>query len=236
MSAFTEIKFASGRVTLFAVAKIFGIIEEDIVNLLRNAGYDVHNIPFTKLNDGHLEVLSKAYVKAVKSYYNSTSKNLKNLSKDDIEDSRIFFSRFIKRSMFFYFEADPKDQVFKKKLDDHLIIDFFFELIDKIEFRESITGVNNLFDHNFSEDVFNRVRYRIKIDVKSKFILKDLRSSIHSILVCFHYYIFSDDEDNTIEASNRTRFSGKDFFAGEALKLFKFLKFSPKCETKILSI
>lgn len=236
MSAITEIKFASGRVTLLAVAKILGIVEQDIVTLLRNAGYDVHNIPFTKLNDGHLEVLSKAYVKGVKSYYNATSKNLKNLSKDEIEDSRNFFSRFIKRSMFFYFDADPKDQVFKKKLDDHLIIDFFFELIEKIELRESILGVNRLFDHNFPEDVFNRVRYRIKIDVKSKFILKDIRSSIHSILVCFHYYIFSDDEDNTIEARNCLRFSGKDFFAGEALKLVEFLKFSPKWKTTILSI
>lgn len=236
MSAYTKIEFASGRVSLLGVAKVLGIKEEGIVALLRNAGYDVYNIPFTKLNDGHLEVLSKAYVKAIKSYYNTTAKNLKNLPKDEIVNSRSFFSRFIKRGMFFYFDPNFEDQVFKKKLDDHLIIDFFFELIDKIELRESISELNHLINYNFSDDVFNRVKYRIKIDVKSKFILKDLRSSIHSILVCFHYYIFSDDEENTIEARNNLRFSGKEFFAGEALKLIEFLKFLPKCETKILSI
>ncbi|CAL65876.1 hypothetical protein [Christiangramia forsetii] len=230
-----EIKFATGRVSLLGISTILGIEQEGVINLLRNAGFDIYNIPFTKLNDAHLGVLSKAYVKAVKSYYSRTSKNLKYLSQDEIEDSRIFFSKFIKRSTFFYFDPDPKDQVFKKKLDERLIIDFFFELIDKIELRESISELNNLVDYNFTDDVFSRIRYRIKIDVKLKYILKDLRSSIHSILVCFHYHIFSDDEDNTIEA-NRSRFSGKDFFTGEALKLFKFLKFLPKCETKILSI
>lgn len=66
----------TGRVSLTAVSKRLGIPENIIIALLNEAGYDVKHHPFTKLGDEHLQVLSQAYLKAVKSHYNVVIKNL----------------------------------------------------------------------------------------------------------------------------------------------------------------
>ncbi|WP_072993986.1 hypothetical protein [Flavobacterium segetis] len=216
------------NVALHSVAKKLKISEESIVNILKDSGFDIYNFPHTILNEKHLEVLSQKYVEAIKNFHNTSSKNLYNLSNFDRLEVQKFFSRFIRYDYFTesYNEGLFDNKVFKSKLDSGLIKDFFYLLIDEIEF-EAIHG-NIFYTNGFSIECkeFTKFLYRVKLKTKSTF--NNIKSRLFSILTTCQYYIFTDDEDHIAKANFELCFSAVRDLSGEALKNINYLKFNVK--------
>ena len=217
------------RVSLHKVAHKLNTTSEDIVLILKAAGFRILNMPTTILNEDHLEILSNHYVDSIRSYYNTVSKKRYTLSQDELNWNKIFFSRLVKKRTRFFFEVgvNLEQDVFDSNLDDILIKDLFFELIDQILERErlfeslySLTSSN----FNYSESTFSILKYKIKLKLRLKQAYRDIRSRLYSILVCNYYHIISDDEVDTVEAMKKSSFSGFIYTAREALK-FNNLKF-----------
>ena len=215
-------------VTLSSVSKKLKISEDSIISILRVAGFEVFNMPFILLNEKHLEILSKAYVDAVKRFYTSSSKNFFSLNKHEQFEMKNFFLNFVAIDSRYnsYSTNSISNEIFKSKLDSNLIKDFFYSLIDEIEFEEGF------YDPFFSKsksvghavnDVFVKIFYKIKLKTKSTF--NNIKSKLFSIILNCHYYIFSDDENHSIRDSLKSCFSWVINISREALKNINYLKF-----------
>lgn len=218
------------NVSLKSVAIKLNLSEDKIISILQNAGFDIFYFPSIRLNEDHLEVLSNSYVESIKSYHNSKSKKYYNLNFEERHEFNHFFYRFIKKSynIWEYNNIDVSlDKVVNSNLDNDLIKDFFFNLVSQIEYHETISNGYYLQNIAYVEKIFNKYRHKIKLRLKHKLksLLSDIRTLIHSILVCCHYYIFSDDEDHNGEAARNTSFFVLRNTQLEALIIINYLKF-----------
>lgn len=222
------IKSRKHNVALSSVAKKLKISEESIVAILREAGFDIYNFPHTFLNEKHLEILSQKYVEAIKNFYTSSSKNFYDLNTFEKLELKKFFAKFIRYDFFLgsYNQELIDSKVFKSKLDSELIKDFFYSLIEEIEF-EAIHG--NIYYTNIisvAGKEFTKFLYKVKLKTKSTF--NNIKSKLFSILTTCRYYIFTDDEDHTAKAKLELCFSAVRNLSGEALKNINYLKFHIK--------
>lgn len=215
-------------VTLSSVSKKLKISEDSIVSILRDAGFEVFNMPYVLLNEKHLEILSKGYVDAVKRFYTNSSKNFFSLNKHEQFEIKNFFLNFIAiDSRYNYYSTNSiNNEIFKSRLDSNLIKDFFYNLIDEIEFEEAFYGP--FFSKSRSvghavNDVFIKIFYKIKLKTKSTF--NNIKSKLFSIILNCHYYIFSDDENHSIRDSLKSCFSWVINISREALNNINYLKF-----------
>lgn len=228
------------NISLFRIAQKLGLSEEDILTLLEDAGFDTKNSSLAFLNEHHLEVLSRSYIKSIKSYYSKVSKNHYELDFEEQNNLKLFFSKFIQEEINFSFlkfsftqgyeinHKSPLDRVFVEKLDDNLIKNFFHELIFQHECNEYSENLLGFVDILYVEKIFHKIKHRFKIKLNSQYEFSDIRSRLYSILICCHYYIFSDDEDHIGKATPKESLSDLKHKIGEALNEIIYLKFSPQ--------
>lgn len=232
----------SNKVNFSNFSKKIGISENQIIDLLINSGFDNVNESTIYLNEEHLNIVSKAYIKSVKSYYNSSSKNYFKFDNVKQKEIRIFFSRFINKGLSNWNllrNENTLDDVLGGKLDAELIKYYFDKLVNDIQIEEILKS--SFSDFSFirearytkikdSEDerIFNKHKHFINFKIKSKNLFNDIRSELQSILICCHYYIFSDEEDHRGEVNAKTRFSRFMIIPREALKIIYHLKFRKK--------
>lgn len=221
------------NLTLFSVSKKLKMPQESIISILREAGFEAFNIPMFILNEKHLEILSKAYVNAVKKFYTATNKNFFLLTTHEQLEMKNFFSNFIDFELKYssYSGDAVNNGIFKSRLDSNLIKDFFFSLMDEIEFEEEFYGTYSgsiSVGHKVNE-VFVRIFYKIKLKTKSTF--NNIKSKLFSITISCQYYIFTDDENHSNGESTRSCFSWVTAISREALKNNNYLKFHITCKT-----
>ncbi|WP_291134433.1 hypothetical protein [Flavobacterium sp. UBA7663] len=216
------------NVALHSVAKKLKISEESIVAILKEAGFEIYNFPYTFLNEKHLEILSQKYVEAIKSFYSSSSKNFYDLNNYQQIEVKKFFTKFIRYNLSFNTcnQELIDDNFFKSKLDSELIKDFFYRLIDEIEFEAIHGNIYHTDSISIEGKEFTKFLYKIKLKTKSTF--NNIKSKLFSILTTCHYYIFSDDEDHIAKAKLELCFSAMRDLSGEALKNINYLKFRIK--------
>jgi len=207
-----------------------GISSDDIISLLKGYKFEVSDLPTNYLNSEHLDVIQKAYVNSVKSLYKSQSKSFKNGKLDDENGWRSFFSKFIRPEFNFSdmsFE-NTLEMVFREKLDDELIIDYFWTLLGSSRFPSyDIVNAENI-DVEKHKSIYNKYRYKIKLLVRKSSVFKDFRSQIKSILISSHYYIFSSEDEDSNRSTLDAYFSRINNFTREALNFINYLKFHKK--------
>ena len=215
---------------LHDLSRRLGIPRENIIQLLEGYGFKIDDLPTNYLNSEQLDVILKAYVDSVKSTYKNLSKSFKSGKITDESGWRNFFSKFIRPE--FSFEKMSFDNtletVFREKLDDSLIVDYFW----------TVLGTSRLSNYNFAngevvdvenhKSIYNKYRYKIKLSVKNNSKIKDFRSQIKSILISSHYYIFSSEDEDSNESTNSKYFSRINNFTREALNFINNLKFHKK--------
>ncbi len=231
MGFFDFFKRKKYRVTLHSVSRKLKLSQDSIVSILRDAGFEIFNIPVTILNEKHLAVLSVYYVEAIKNYYNTSLKKYNELGPVEQEELRIFFSSFILESDQPYVFGRAEDNVFKKNLSVYLIEVFFYKKIDEIVYEQ----YNDLFGQRLFGDEFevnelssvdriiNKYIHKIKLKIKKSFA--NVKSRLIQILISSHYYIFSNDEEHSREANFTLCFSAIKKMGGEALININYLKF-----------
>tara|TARA_R110002050_G_C8768065_1_gene500176 strand:+ start:39 stop:812 length:774 start_codon:yes stop_codon:yes gene_type:complete len=225
------------KVSLTKISKKIGFDEKNIISLLESSGFNDLNKTNIYLNDDHLKVLSKAYVKSIKSYYNSSSKNYFNLNCREQKELRKFFSKFIKKGVNHWgiFRTDDNlNKVLEGRLNNELIENYFDYLVYTISentfFRPRFNRLDSFILEEFTEDerIFNKHKHFIKLKVLFKNLFNHIRIEIQSILICHHYYIFSDEDIHKNEVVPVKRFSHFMIIQREALKFIYNLKFQNK--------
>lgn len=211
-------KKKSKSISLVRVSKKLNIPKQQIVDLLRNAGFDILNLPFTQLKEDHLHVLSIDYIKSIKSYHKSV-KNYHKLKVSKRYELAYFFSRFMILTL--VDENQWLDSVFRKKLNNGLIKEYFFELL--LVDNEPDKKCIGYYVYK-SNRIFDEYRHKIKIKLRVNNIVDDIKAKLHSILVCYHFHVFSDEEDYNHEANVKLCFSGSIIYSREALKIINYLK------------
>lgn len=231
------------NVTLSSVAKEFGMSQSFITELLVNAGYNTFLMPFTRLNNDHLEIILSAYVNSVKSYYRESSKNFTKFDLQKQEELRRYFKQFIHKGFFsseftivinHEIQLASNGRIFNQNLDSGLIRDFFFETIDRIEFRERMRE-NAYYDFNEEFQILvsnirpSFVHHELKWRLNIKHTFNDIKSRIFTITITGHYYIFTAEEDlfAAFLTSLDRCFSAVKKALGEALK-FNNSNFNPQ--------
>lgn len=213
------------RVSLHSVAKRLKISQISIVSILRDAGFQIYDMPFVILDERHLEILSVKYVDAIKTYHNSSTKNYYNMSSYEQIEIRKFFAKFMNNGFWTsnYVEISSEN-FFKSKLNSDSIKDFFYTVIENIE-NEELYGYDFFATENSNsiDNVFNKFLYKIKLKTSKSF--NDIKSKLISILTTFKYYIFSDDEDHNAKANVKLCFSALRKMPREALIKINYLKF-----------
>ena len=213
---------------LHDLSRRLGISSENIIELLEGYGFEISDFPANYLNSEHLDVILKAYVNSVKSLYKSHSKNYKNGKLNDENGWRNFFSKFIRPEFSFSLLSieDTLEMVFREKLDDELIVDYFWTVLSTSRLSDyNIVYTDDVEKH---KSIYNKYRYKIKLLVRRNSIIKDFRSQIKSILISSHYYIFSSEDEDSNESTNSKYFSRINSFTREALNFINNLKFHKK--------
>ncbi len=225
------------KLRLSKVSKKIGLSGKEIINYLESNGFDDLNSPIVYLYDKHIDVLSKAYVKSIKSFYNSVSKRYSNLSPKKQKELKSFFSMFARKGFSFlniYRYETALEKALEGRLNNTLILNHFYDLILEVEYESSfgnsflsirsVEVVESPLCYNEYEKIFNKYKHFIKLKIPIRNSFNDIRSELQSILIYNHYYIFSDDEDNNGEVNYRTRFSRFIDKQREALKIIYYLK------------
>lgn len=213
------------KVSLSSVARMLKISEISIVAILREAGFNISNMPFVKLDERHLEILSVKYIDAIKNYHSSSIKNYYNLNFYDQEQTRRFFSKFIQNRFFWHFSyADITSETFlNSKLNSNSIKEFFYKIIEEIEFEELYGHKSYRLQISTSSDYqFNKFLHKIKLKISNSF--NDIKSKLISILTTYQYYVFSDDEEHIAKANLEFCFSALRNVLREALININYLK------------
>ncbi len=226
-------KFA---INLHLVSRKLGIPAHTLVEVLQDAGFRIFNLPTTILTEKHLLILANAYADSVVSYYNSSLKNYHTLNEVEQGNLRRFFARFLHDSFFCSITSyeESLDKVFTQKLDTGLIKDFFFNLMQQIAISQSrsrsfFIDSDASIDSSSAYKSLKKISHRLKLKIKVKNINNsDFRIKLHSILICSHYHIFSDDENHKGEALPKISFSDLFTYFEEALKCIHNLKQSKK--------
>lgn len=221
--------------SVHSVSKVTGFSRQQIINILFSSGFNLLEIQFNKLNEAHLEVLAIEYTRAIKSYHKNILKRFDELNPQEKKDFNAFFSKFDSRKTNFWntFNLGFTDEdTFPTKLDDESIKEFFYDLVCEIDFQNfgSLRMVSVEESDRF-ENAFSRIRHKIKLrQIKVSNVL-DFRSLVCSFIICGHYYIFSDEEDNSIEVLLKNSFSRLSIMKREALNQINNLKFQIKWKT-----
>lgn len=213
------------RVSLYSVAKRLKISQISIVSILRDAGFQIYDMPFAILDERHLEILSVRYVDAIKTYHNSSTKNYYNLNLDEQIGIRKFFAQFTNNGFWTSsYVEDSGENFVKSKLNSDSIKDFFYRVIENIE-NEELCGHGFFTSENSNsiDNVFNKFLYKIKLKTSKSF--NDIKSKLISSLTTFKYYIFTDDEDLNAKANEKLCFSALRKMPREALIKINYLKF-----------
>tara|TARA_R110002033_G_scaffold148851_1_gene185955 strand:+ start:880 stop:1611 length:732 start_codon:yes stop_codon:yes gene_type:complete len=215
---------------LHDLSRRLGVPSENIIQLLEGYGFDIDDLPTNYLNSEQLDVILKAYVDSIKSTYKNLSKSFKNGKLNDESGWRNFFSKFIRPE--FSFEKmsfdDTLETVFREKLDDSLIEDYFWTVLGTSRLSNYNLANGEVVDVENHKSIYNKYRYKIKLSVKNNSKIKDFRSQIKSILISSHYYIFSSEDEDSTESTNSKYFSRINNFAREALNFINNLKFHKK--------
>ncbi|WP_064966471.1 hypothetical protein [Tenacibaculum ovolyticum] len=234
-------ELTSRKVSLAKISKKIGFSENDIIILLEKSGFNNLNEKNLFLKEEHLIILTKAYVKSIKSLYNSSSKNYYNFNDKKQREVRRFFSKFVRKrivkdKLLTYWNPfslnHNLDIVLDGKLDNKLIEDYFNSLINACSIHPFYFKSAN---HSFHElevnensleydRIFSKFKHFIKIKIYIKNLFNYIRLEIKSILICHHYHIFSSEEDHKNEVVAITRFSHFMIISREALKKINYLK------------
>lgn len=216
-------------VTLNSVAKMLKISENSIVAILRDAGFNINNMFFVKLDERHLEILSVKYIDAIKNFHSASIKNYHNLNFQEQEQTRKFFSKFIQNRFFWNSKCydtgyDIGYEIFmNSNLNSNSIKEFFYKIIEEIEYEE-LYGHRSyrLQTSNSADYQFNKFLYKIKLKISRSF--NDIKSKLISILKTYQHYVFSDDEGHSAKANLEFCFSALKNMSGEALININYLK------------
>jgi hypothetical protein len=208
---------------LHDLSKRLGFSSDNIIELLQDYGFKISKSPTNYLEAEHLDIILKAYVVSVKSIYKSHSKSYKNGKLNEECGWRKFFSNFLRSEFRFsnLSNEDTLEMVFRVKLDDELIADYFW----------TVLGTSRLSDYNHlheNESVQNKYRYKIKLLVRRNSTIKDFRSQIKLILISSHYYIFSSEDEDSNGSINKYYFSRIINLTREALNFSYKLKLHKK--------
>lgn len=234
------------KVKISRLSKKIGFSKEEIFDLLKNAGYEVHFSKDFLLEEKHLKIISKAYVNSIKAYYHTSSIKYHKLNFKEQKELRKFFSRFINRHLIFrniFSRENTLDKVLGGKLDTTLIEYHFETIISNLsETGFYIRSSLGFYDsslvveiENEDEKIFIKHGYKIKVKIFIKHLFNCLVKEIRTILICHHYHIFQGEEDKREQKQKRVCFSLYKNTVKEALninniKLFhswkKTLKFS----------
>lgn len=239
----------SGTVSINRLSKRIGFSEADIISLLESSGFE--NFTYSDLKQSHLDIISKAYVKSIKAFYNTVSNKYFNLNNKKQRELKIFFSKFSKNSndnIFWSFYK--KDNVFEVaiggELDVKLIEEHFDDIVLELKSNGLFSRFNKYLDRPFVlntkledsdfERIFNKYKHKIKLKIRIVNLFNDIRSKLCFIMICNNYHIFNDDEDNNIEANTRISFSRYILITKEALKIITNLKQQPEWKPILKSL
>jgi hypothetical protein len=228
-SSFNRPKRVKG-IYLHDLSRRLGITRETIIQLLEGYGYNIDNLPTNYLSSEHLDVILKAYTNSVKSTYKSHSKSFKSGQLNDESGWRNFFSKFIRPEFSFTQMSfdDTLKMVFREKLDDELIIDYFWTVLGTSRLSNYNIASGEVVEVENHKSVYNKYRYKIKLLVRKNSTIKDFRAQIKSILISSHYYIFSSEDEDSNESTNYKYFSRINNLTREALNFINNLKFHKK--------
>ncbi|WP_417559076.1 MULTISPECIES: hypothetical protein [Flavobacteriaceae] len=228
-SSFCRPKSVKG-IYLHDLSRRLGVPSETIIQLLEGYGFNIDTLPTNYLNSEHLDIILKAYVNSVKSAYKNQSKSFKNGQLNDEGGWRNFFSKFIRPEFSFSqmsFE-DTIKMVFREKLDDDLIIDYFWTVLSTSRLSNYNIAYGEVVDVENHKSIYSKYRYKIKLLVRKNSQIKDFRSQIKSILISSHYYIFSSEDEDSNESTSHQYFSRINNLIREALNFINNLKFHKK--------
>lgn len=215
---------------LHDLSRRLGISSENIIELLEGYGFEISDFSTNYLNSEHLDVILKAYVNSLKALYKSHSKSYKNGKLNDENGWRNFFSKFIRPEFSFSLLSfeDTLEMVFREKLDDILIEDYFWTVLDTSRLIDYNIVYTEAEDVEKYKSIYNKYRYKLKLSVRRNSKIKDFRSQIKSILISSHYYIFSSEDEDSNESTISKYFSRIDIYTREALNFINNLKFHKK--------
>lgn len=231
LSGYRNLRNAS----VHSVSKVTGFSRQQIIDILFSSGFNLLDIQFNKLNEAHLEVLAIEYTRAIKSYHKNILKRFNELKPQEKKDFNVFFSKFNRSRTRFWNTVDFSfgDEVtFPTKLDDKAIKEFFYDLVCEIDFQNfGSLKIEAVEDSEIFENAFSRIRHKIKLRYVKVSKVLDFRSLVCSFIIGGHYYIFSDEEDNSIEVLLKNSFSRLSMIKREALNQINILKFQIKWKT-----
>jgi hypothetical protein len=173
--SFMQIVPQTRRVRLGRLAKTMNVNAEVLITLLEQSGYKLlRNKSNIFLDEKHLEIIFRAYLKSVRSLFNNFRKT-PPLSRRKKSASYNFLSSFISNP-----ENYTEESISSAELNESLIEEYFYKIVD-------------IADCKFGSK-FSRSYISIKIKVTKTF--NELRKKTISTFIKYHYYSFSIDEDS----------------------------------------
>lgn len=199
-------------VRLKDLSKKLGIQQNVIVEILKEAGFEVFNRANFLLNEKHLEILSQKYIESVKHLQKRLIK--KNFVADLNYKANIrkFILKFVDQQDFPE-NVLSDNSISKLKLNTDLIRAFFFNLINEIFLQAKLSALYS----NINDEYKNIRKFLSRIKIKVKSYFNHINSKILFTTVTGQYYIFTDEEDVIVEKKIAKDFSTIKNLTREAL-------------------
>ncbi len=194
--------FKIAEVNIKPVSEILGTSTQDVVLILKDAGFTV-NYDIKTLNNSHLELLSQKYVEGLKAYFTKSLKRLSELSAEEFLD----FTEFCERFKVGEKGGHITSTIQWHDLDVEAIKETFFELINSSQLsnfallqldsiRENIDLYVNIAKRNdFLRRISKHRFFKIKATL-NRIYKADIVSIISFIILSCRYHIFTSEEEN----------------------------------------
>jgi hypothetical protein len=201
--------FSKKVVKIYELERRLKISRSTIISILTEAGFFVRDSGNTDLYDQHLQVLSKAFEKAIRQQFKKDKKSLLLYNKYELQSKVNFFKEFVLNA-----DSLIDLEVFEQKLNSDLIASWFY--------KQATTDPDEINSHNTLYSNLRRLKFKLQT------LYKDIRSQIFSRVISHHYYIFTSEEDHLRKAKIHNSFSyiffnnvGKVIIKTNFIKLFQ---------------